>query len=156
VLLSNGEYNVRIIGVNWPHHVFVSAIFKVVGAEWARRLHSRSENRRAAPVTRAAPKDDTENVRSAGAPVNPFPVRPPRKLRRSAFTTLPATSPRRSIRDDVDRERGLWHARSLRLIIAAGNLRGKLPVVTSCSASRCAVAGSSAAGGATFGLRDPR
>jgi hypothetical protein len=33
VLLSNGEYNVRIIGVNWPHHVFVSAIFKVVGAE---------------------------------------------------------------------------------------------------------------------------
>jgi hypothetical protein len=25
VLLSNGEYNVDIIGVNWPHHVFVSA-----------------------------------------------------------------------------------------------------------------------------------
>jgi hypothetical protein len=30
---SNGEYNVHIIGVNWPHHVFVSAAFKVVGAE---------------------------------------------------------------------------------------------------------------------------
>jgi hypothetical protein len=33
VLLSNGEYNVHIIGVNWPHHVFVSKDFKVVGAE---------------------------------------------------------------------------------------------------------------------------
>jgi hypothetical protein len=33
VLLSNGEYNVHIIGVNWPHHVFVSNNFKVVGAE---------------------------------------------------------------------------------------------------------------------------
>jgi hypothetical protein len=33
VLLSNGEYNVHMIGVNWPHHVFVSANFKVVGAE---------------------------------------------------------------------------------------------------------------------------
>jgi len=33
VRLSNGEYNVHIIGVNWPHHVFVSANFKVVGAE---------------------------------------------------------------------------------------------------------------------------
>ena len=33
VLLSNGEYNVHIIGVNWPHHVFVSTNFKVVGAE---------------------------------------------------------------------------------------------------------------------------
>ena len=33
VLLSNGEYNVHIIGVNWPHHVFVSQDFKVVGAE---------------------------------------------------------------------------------------------------------------------------
>ena len=33
VLLSNGEYNVHIIGVNWPHHVFVSKNFKVVGAE---------------------------------------------------------------------------------------------------------------------------
>jgi hypothetical protein len=32
-LLSNGEYNVHMIGVNWPHHVFVSASFKVVGAE---------------------------------------------------------------------------------------------------------------------------
>jgi hypothetical protein len=33
VLLSNGEYNVHMIGVNWPHHVFVNANFKVVGAE---------------------------------------------------------------------------------------------------------------------------
>jgi hypothetical protein len=33
VLLSNGEYNVHIIGVNWPHHVFVNHSFKVVGAE---------------------------------------------------------------------------------------------------------------------------
>ena len=33
VLLSNGEYNVHYIGVNWPHHVFVSQNFTVVGAE---------------------------------------------------------------------------------------------------------------------------
>lgn len=33
VLLSDGEYNVHIIGVNWPHHVFLSQDFKVVGAE---------------------------------------------------------------------------------------------------------------------------
>jgi hypothetical protein len=33
VLLSNGEYNVHIIAVNWPHHVFVSNNFTVVGAE---------------------------------------------------------------------------------------------------------------------------
>jgi hypothetical protein len=33
VRLSNGEYNVHIIGVNWPHHVFVNQDFKVVGAE---------------------------------------------------------------------------------------------------------------------------
>src|SRR6266851_4161433 len=33
VLLSNGEYNVHIIAVNWPHHVFVSTSFQVVGAE---------------------------------------------------------------------------------------------------------------------------
>jgi hypothetical protein len=32
VLLSNGEYNVHYIGVNWPHHVFESASFKVIGA----------------------------------------------------------------------------------------------------------------------------
>jgi hypothetical protein len=31
--LSDGEYNVHMIGVNWPHHVFVSQKFKVVGAE---------------------------------------------------------------------------------------------------------------------------
>jgi hypothetical protein len=33
VLLSSGEYNVHMIAVNWPHHVFVSNTFKVVGAE---------------------------------------------------------------------------------------------------------------------------
>ena len=32
VLLSNGEYNVHLIGVNWPHHVFVSKDYMVVGA----------------------------------------------------------------------------------------------------------------------------
>jgi hypothetical protein len=33
VKLSNGEYNVHIIGVDWPHHVFVNQVFKVIGAE---------------------------------------------------------------------------------------------------------------------------
>ena len=33
VRLSNGQYNVHFIGVNWPHHIFVSKDFKVVGAE---------------------------------------------------------------------------------------------------------------------------
>jgi hypothetical protein len=33
VQLSNGEYEVHNIGVNWPHHIFVSKDFKVVGAE---------------------------------------------------------------------------------------------------------------------------
>jgi hypothetical protein len=32
-LLSNGEYNVHMIGVNWPHHIFVNSSFTVVGAE---------------------------------------------------------------------------------------------------------------------------
>jgi membrane-bound inhibitor of C-type lysozyme len=32
VKLGNGEYEVHYIGVNWPHHVFVSQDFKVVGA----------------------------------------------------------------------------------------------------------------------------
>lgn len=32
VKLSNGEYEVHTIGVNWPHHIFVSQSFKVVGA----------------------------------------------------------------------------------------------------------------------------
>lgn len=32
VQLSNGDYNVHYIGVNWPHHVFVSSSFQVVGA----------------------------------------------------------------------------------------------------------------------------
>ena len=33
VKLSNGEYEVHTIGVNWPHHVFVNQHFKVVGAD---------------------------------------------------------------------------------------------------------------------------
>jgi hypothetical protein len=33
VKLSNGEYEVHNIGVNWPHHIFVNTNFKVVGAE---------------------------------------------------------------------------------------------------------------------------
>ena len=32
VKLSNGEYEVHNIGVNWPHHVFVSQDFTVLGA----------------------------------------------------------------------------------------------------------------------------
>jgi hypothetical protein len=32
VRLSNGEYEVHYIGVNWPHHIFVNKHFKVVGA----------------------------------------------------------------------------------------------------------------------------
>jgi hypothetical protein len=32
VKLSNGEYEVHNIGVNWPHHIFVDKNFKVVGA----------------------------------------------------------------------------------------------------------------------------
>ena len=33
VQLSNGEYEVHNIGVNWPHHVFVNQNFEVVGAD---------------------------------------------------------------------------------------------------------------------------
>jgi membrane-bound inhibitor of C-type lysozyme len=33
VKLSNGEYEVHNIGVNWPHHIFVTKGFKVVGAD---------------------------------------------------------------------------------------------------------------------------
>jgi hypothetical protein len=32
VQLSNGDYEVHNIGVNWPHHIFVNQDFKVVGA----------------------------------------------------------------------------------------------------------------------------
>ena len=32
VKLSNGEYEVHNIGVNWPHHIFVNQNFEVVGA----------------------------------------------------------------------------------------------------------------------------
>ena len=32
VKLSDGEYEVHYIGVNWPHHIFVNQDFKVVGA----------------------------------------------------------------------------------------------------------------------------
>jgi len=33
VQLSNGEYEVHNIGVNWPHHIFVNQDFMVVGAD---------------------------------------------------------------------------------------------------------------------------
>lgn len=32
VRVGNGEYNVHVLGVNWPHHIFVSKSFRVVGA----------------------------------------------------------------------------------------------------------------------------
>src|ERR1700690_1929895 len=35
VKLSNGEYEVHDIGVNWPHHIFVNQDFKVLGADEA-------------------------------------------------------------------------------------------------------------------------
>jgi hypothetical protein len=33
VKLSNGEYEVHNIGVNWPHHIFVNQSFKVISAD---------------------------------------------------------------------------------------------------------------------------
>ena len=33
VLLSSGDYEVHMIAVNWPHHVFVNTQFQVVGAD---------------------------------------------------------------------------------------------------------------------------
>ena len=33
VKLSNAEYEVHNIGVNWPHHIFVNQSFKVIGAD---------------------------------------------------------------------------------------------------------------------------
>ena len=33
VLLSSGDYEVHVIAVNWPHHVFVNKDFSVIGAE---------------------------------------------------------------------------------------------------------------------------
>ena len=33
VLLSSGDYEVHMIAVNWPHHVFVNSNFTVSGAE---------------------------------------------------------------------------------------------------------------------------
>jgi hypothetical protein len=33
VMLSNGEFEVHNIGVNWPHHIFVNQSLKVVGAD---------------------------------------------------------------------------------------------------------------------------
>jgi hypothetical protein len=32
VRLSNGEYEVHNVGVNWPHHIFITTNYKVVGA----------------------------------------------------------------------------------------------------------------------------
>ena len=31
--LSNGQYEVHYIGVNWPHHIFVNQDFQVIGAD---------------------------------------------------------------------------------------------------------------------------
>jgi hypothetical protein len=33
VKLSDGEYEVHNIGVNWPHHIFVNQDYTVVGAD---------------------------------------------------------------------------------------------------------------------------
>jgi hypothetical protein len=33
VELSNGDFEVHNIGVNWPHHIFVNADFQVIGAD---------------------------------------------------------------------------------------------------------------------------
>ena len=33
VLLSSDDYEVHMIAVNWPHHVFVNKDFQVIGAE---------------------------------------------------------------------------------------------------------------------------
>jgi hypothetical protein len=33
VKLSNGQYEVHYIGVNWPHHIFVNQNFQVIGAD---------------------------------------------------------------------------------------------------------------------------
>ncbi len=33
VLLSSGDYEVHMIAVNWPHHIFVNKDFTVIGAE---------------------------------------------------------------------------------------------------------------------------
>ena len=33
VKLSNGQYEVHNIGVNWPHHIFVNQNFQVIGAD---------------------------------------------------------------------------------------------------------------------------
>jgi membrane-bound inhibitor of C-type lysozyme len=33
VELSNGQYEVHYIGVNWPHHIFVNRDFQVIGAD---------------------------------------------------------------------------------------------------------------------------
>src|SRR5579871_5952659 len=33
VKLSNGEYEVHYIGVNWPHHIFVNQDYQVIGAD---------------------------------------------------------------------------------------------------------------------------
>ena len=42
VKLSNGEYEVHNIGVNWPHHIFVSQDFQVLGADYRGPRRDRS------------------------------------------------------------------------------------------------------------------
>jgi hypothetical protein len=33
VRVGDGDYNVHMIAVNWPHHVFVNQDFEVIGAK---------------------------------------------------------------------------------------------------------------------------
>ena len=40
VKLSDGEYEVHNIGVNWPHHIFVNQNFNVVGADYTMKLRT--------------------------------------------------------------------------------------------------------------------
>jgi hypothetical protein len=60
VELSNGQYEVHNIGigVNWPHHIFASHDFKVVGAFWPPRLSL-------AGLAKVHPQAIARNTRSA-------------------------------------------------------------------------------------------
>jgi hypothetical protein len=51
VKLSNGEYEVHYIGVNWPHHTFVNQDVKVPGPD---ALQSRAGDKVSAIWTRRA------------------------------------------------------------------------------------------------------
>ena len=62
VKLSNGEYEVHYIGVNWPHHVFVNQDLRL-SAPNSRRL--RLEKAPEMPQTRASPADGQLRYRLA-------------------------------------------------------------------------------------------